>query len=264
MSTSTQTTQTVTQTTQTKTCDVEVVHYSKLKDDKIIVVEPQKNVKFFYSHIFYKKNDNPLIIQSPTLKDVILHQREAYINIDDSSLYRTASNVDTACKKKLQINSEKWFGKKLSDKQVDDMFHINFDFLKIPNKILFRCVINPDCDIYDEKNNIIQLSNLTPNKIKYEYVFLIQPLYIKLLKSSASVVWIVRQIKVFAVKPIKPDPLPKKSFIDDNLENSDEDDNDNDNDKDNDNGDNGDNNRNEKDDNTIEQKIIKETKSTFF
>ena len=69
--------------------------------------------------------------------------------------------------------------------------------------------------IVDENNNVIELAKIDKAVGNRGYVFLFQPLFLKVLKNSAGVVWVLRQMKIFPVKTIAADPLPKKLLIND-------------------------------------------------
>lgn len=193
----------------------EVVSFKKLKMNDVLLESPQKNIRFYYSQIKHK--NNPLLIQSPLFKDIhSLSSSEIMFGLDDNDdMYKFLYDFDHHCSKVLIDNSKEWFGKKLSEKQIETMYRSSI-YIDASNSAFFTLNIDKNCDIYDENNNVIDVSKIDKSSTKHGYVLLFQPLFLKVLKTSTNVVWVLRQMKIFSVKTIAADPLPKKLLINEN------------------------------------------------
>lgn len=195
-----------------KMASSEVVSFKKLKVPDVSLDSPQKNVRFYYSQIKYK--NAPLLIQSPLFKDIhMITPSEITFGLDDNDdMYKFLYDFDHHCSKVLIDKSKDWFGKKLSDRQIEAMYRSSI-FLDAANSAFFTLSIDKNCDVYDENNNVVDLSKIDKSAQGRGYVFLFQPLFLKVLKNSTNVVWVLRQMKVFTIKTITADPLPKKLLI---------------------------------------------------
>jgi hypothetical protein len=124
----------------------------------------------YFTKIICEANKQ-LFIQTPkclTKQGFIKNGKKMYTDLmfdnNDTVFINWIENLETKCQELICNKGQQWFENKLEQADIESAFTSPFKIFKSGKYYLLRVNVNQNIKIYDEKNNIINLENITTDK----------------------------------------------------------------------------------------------------
>ena len=141
--------------------------------DNLVFTKPQKHQEYLVCKI--KKGSEPVTVQFPKMKVIGVNSKNIELEFGSNSyskkVYNLLSEIDNYIVKHISDNSEEWFGKKIPETSVNQMYH---KFIKSPKTTENNCTVTIafktkkneiTTELVDHKLNDITFDEITENSI---------------------------------------------------------------------------------------------------
>jgi hypothetical protein len=182
--------------------------------DSLIFTKPKKHGDFLVCKIKYPESEG-FKLQFPKMK-IVSESPNKFIELEFTSdagynkkIYNYLSKLDDFVIKYVTDNSEEWFGKKIPQENIHQMYN---KFIKAPKTSESKCTLNfclsKTSDIIDKKNESLETSDLKKDSV---IECIAQMKYVVFSKDTCFVNWEICTAKVYK-KILR---VPKYGFIED-------------------------------------------------
>jgi hypothetical protein len=193
--------------------------------ESLVFTKPKKHEDFLVCKVKYPEAEG-FKLQFPKMK-IVSENPKKNIELEfisdsgyNKKIYNYLSKLDDFVIKYVTDNSEEWFGKKIPQESIHQMYN---KFIKAPKTSENKCTINfsfnKNTNFIDKKNETLEISEIKQNST---VECLAQMKYVVFSKDTCFVNWEIDTIKLYK-KVLR---VPKYGFIEDpedcTLENSDD------------------------------------------
>lgn len=194
--------------------------------DNSLVIEPTMDYDFtklyfgppstltggaYFARLLHNTNKS-LYIQSPkslTKQGFIKSGKKIYVDLmfdnNDTIFINWIENLEAKCQDLVYSKRESWFESKLEKDDIESAFTSPFKIFKSGKYYLLRVNVKPNIKIYDEKDQVVSLENVTSDQT------MISILEIQGLKFTSRNFQIEIELKQAMI--VSPDPFLDECFI---------------------------------------------------
>ena len=194
--------------------------------DNSLVIEPTMDYDFtklyfgppstltggaYFARLLHNTNKS-LYIQSPkslTKQGFIKSGKKIYVDLmfdnNDTIFINWIENLEAKCQDLVYSKRESWFESKLEKDDIEIAFTSPFKIFKSGKYYLLRVNVKPNIKIYDEKDQVVSLENVTSDQT------MISILEIQGLKFTSRNFQIEIELKQAMI--VSPDPFLDECFI---------------------------------------------------
>jgi hypothetical protein len=138
-----------------------------LNFDSLVFSKPQKHSEYLVCKVKYTENE-PVIVQFPKMKIVNKTSKNVELEFSNGSyskkVYNLLSEIDNYIVKHVTSVSEEWFGKKIPESSVQQMYN---RFIKSPKTSENNCTVDMSFK-YRKKELVTEIIDRKQNQVTFD------------------------------------------------------------------------------------------------